>query len=96
MMVTVSRNADFLKVFDICCGFSVLRDQVDPSSVVRQRPDDTVITHDNAVMLKNEVKGDVGEAQTALRELTSKMDESALKVFPQDSLSIFGMTTFPD
>jgi hypothetical protein len=94
-MVTVSRNADFLKVFDICCGFSVLRDQVDPSSVVRLRPDDTIVSN-GAVMLKNEAKGDVGDAGAARQELTSKLDKSALFVFPEDSQSIIGMTTFPD
>jgi hypothetical protein len=43
-MTTVSRNADFLKIFDICCGYMVYRDQVDPSSIIRKRPDDTVVT----------------------------------------------------
>jgi hypothetical protein len=93
-MVTVTRNGDFLKVFDICCGFSVLRDQVDPSSVVRMRPDDTIVSH-GAVMLKNEAKGDVDEAETAREELTSKLHKSALKVFPENCQSIIGMTTFP-
>jgi hypothetical protein len=40
-MTTVNRSADFLKIFDICCGYRVYRDQVEPSSIVRKRPDNT-------------------------------------------------------
>ena len=94
-MVTVSRNAHFLSVIDICCGFSVLRDQVDPSSIVRLRPDDTIVSN-GTMLLKNEAKGDVRDATKARDELTSKLDKSALLVFPEESQSIFGMTTFPD
>jgi hypothetical protein len=94
-MVTVTRNGDFLKVFDICCNFSVMRDQKDPSSVFRLRPDDTIVSH-GAVMLKNEAKGDIQYAEVAKEELTKKLDKSAMSVFPANSQSIIGMTTFPN
>ena len=94
-MVTVTRNGDFLKVFDICCNFSVMRDQKDPSSAIRLRPDDTIVSH-GAVMLKNEAKGDIQYAEVAREELTDKLDMSAMSVFPSNSQSIFGMTTFPN
>ena len=90
-MVTVTRNGDFLKVFDICCNFSVMRDQKDPSSVVRLRPDDTIVSH-GAMMLKNEAKGDIRYAEVAREEFTKKLDESAMSVFPANSESIIGMT----
>jgi len=94
-MVTVTRNGDFLKVFDICCNFSVMRDQKDPSSVVRLRPDDTIVNK-GAVMLKNEAKGDIQYAEVAREELTKKLDKGALSVFPANCQSIIGMTTFPN
>ena len=94
-MVTVTRNGDFLKVFDICCNFSVMRDQKDPSSVVRLRPDDTIVSR-GAVMLKNEAKGDIQYAEVAREELTKKLDKSAMSVFPANSQAIIGMTTFPN
>lgn len=93
-MTTVSRNADFLKVFDICCGYTLYRDQVDPSSIVRKRPNDTVVVK-GAVCLKNEAKGDAIEEEVARKELIDKLSPDALKVFPANSQSIFGMTTFP-
>jgi hypothetical protein len=94
-MTTVSRNADFLKIFDSCCGYMVYRDQVDPSSIVRKRPDDTIV-YQGCVCLKNEAKGDQIEAQDARKELTDKLNPEALKVFPSNSQSIFGMTSFPN
>ena len=94
-IVTVCRNADFLKVLDFCCGFSVLHDHGDPSSGVRLRSDDTIVSN-SAVVLRNVVKGDFAEAQIARQELTSKLDKSALHVFPEESQSIIGMTTFPE
>lgn len=94
-MTTVSRNADFLKIFDICCGYMVYRDQVDPSSIVRKRPGDTVVTA-GSVCLKNEAKAESSEAEVARRELTDKLSPDALRVFPANSQSIFGMTTFPN
>jgi hypothetical protein len=90
-----SRNADFLKIFDICCGYMVYRDQVDPSSIIRKRPDDTVVTA-GCVCFKNEVKAESSEAEVARRELTDKLSPDSLRVFPANSQSIFGMTTFPN
>jgi hypothetical protein len=94
-MVTVSRNSDFLKIFDNCCGFSVFRDQRDPSSVIRLRPDDTIMSN-GAVLLKNEAKADLRDAEVAKDELTKKMAKEALRIFPENSQSIIGMTTFPE
>ena len=94
-MTTVSRNADFLKIFDICCGYMVYRDQVDPSSIVRKRPDDTVVAA-RSVCLKNEAKAEPSEAEAARKELIDKLSPDALRVFPANSQSIFGMTTFPN
>jgi hypothetical protein len=79
-MTTVSRNADFLKIFDICCGYMVYRDQVDPSSIIRKRPDDTVVTA-GCVCFKNEVKAESSEAEVARRKLTDKLSPDALRVF---------------
>jgi len=94
-ITTVSRNADFIKIFDICCGFNVYRDQTDPSSVVRQRPDDTIIVN-GAVCMKNEAKGDSRDAEIACQELTDKLGPDALMVFPSNCFSIIGITSFPD
>ena len=91
---TTSRNADFLKIFDACCGYHLYRDQHDPSSVVLLKPDDTV-THNGAVVFKNEAKGDPRHKTMAEGELTDKMDEGAIKLFPANSQSIFAMTSFP-
>lgn len=93
-MTTVSRNADFLKVFDICCGYMVYRDQVDPSSIVRKRSDDTGVNR-GCVCFKNEAKADPSEAEVARQELKDKLSPDALRVFPANSQSIFGMTSFP-
>jgi hypothetical protein len=38
----VYQNADFLKVFDSCCGCKVYHDQVNPSSTCRKRTEDTI------------------------------------------------------
>lgn len=73
----------------------VYRDQVDPSSIVRKRPDDTIVNR-GCVCLKNEAKADQIEAEDARKELTDKLNPEALKVFPANSKSIFGMTTFPN
>ena len=94
-MTTVSRNADFLKIFDNCCGYTVYRDQVDPSSIVLKRPDDTIVAA-GSVCLKNKAKGKPSEADVARKELIDKLSPDALKVFPANSQSIFGMTTFPN
>lgn len=67
-MTTVSRNADFLKIFDICCGFLVYRDQMDPSSIVKKRHDDTVV-YEGCVCCKNDAKADTeNEAKSANRQ----------------------------
>ena len=94
-MITVSRNANFLTIFDNCCGYTVYRDQVDPSSIVLKRPDDTIVAA-GSVCLKNEAKGKPSDAHVARKELTDKLSPGALKVFPANSQSIFGMTTFPN
>jgi hypothetical protein len=92
---TVTRNGDFLKIFDACCGFRVYRDQTDPSSVVLTRPDDTVVCR-GAVCLTNQAKADSSLAATALKELTDNLSPDAVRVFPANWQSIFGMTTFPN
>jgi hypothetical protein len=94
-MTTVSRNSLFLSIFDNCLGFSVYRDQADISSVVRKRPDDTIVSN-GAILLKNESKGDAINSTVAEEELTDKMGGEAAKVFPVNSQSIFGMTSFPE
>jgi hypothetical protein len=93
-MVTVSRNALFLAVFDICCGFNLFRDQKDPSSVTNNRPDDTLMNK-AALLAKNEAKPDVTHEEEAEKELTCKFGRDAVKVFPRGRNSVFGMTTFP-
>jgi hypothetical protein len=92
--VTVSRNALFLSVFDICCGFNLFRDQKDPSSVANSRPDDTLMNK-AALLVKNVVKPDVTYEEAAEKELTSKFGRDVVKVFPRGRNSVFGMTTFP-
>lgn len=94
-LITITRNGNFLTVFDICCGFSVYRNQVDPSSIVRLRPYDTIVSN-GAVLLKNEAKADIADFEIAEKELIDKIDKSALMVFPENSQSIFSMTTFPN
>ncbi len=93
-MTTVTRNGDFLKIFDVCCGYTLYRDQVDPSSIVRNRPDDTIVHH-GAVCLKNEAKADALEEENAKLELSAKMNRDAYLVFPEGRQSIIGMTSFP-
>ena len=87
-MVTTSRNALFLSVFDNCCGFTVFRDQNDPSSVIRQRPDDTVMSR-GALLLKNEAKADIRDEEAAKFELTSKLANDSVKVFPSGRDTVF-------
>lgn len=93
-VTTVSRNSEFLKVFDSCCGFTVYRDHVDPSSTVSIHPNDTVVTK-GCVGLINVVKADLSEEEVARRELIEKLSRDAARVFPTNSKAIFGMTTFP-
>lgn len=94
-VTTTSRNANFLAIFECCCGFVVYRDQVDPSSTVRKHPDDTLV-YNGCVCLKNEAKADARDAAVARKELIDKLSRDALRVFPANSQSIFGMTTFPN
>lgn len=94
-MVTVSLSGDFLKVFDSCCGFMLYRNQKDESSIKYNRPDDTVVSNE-ATVYKNEDKGSLSDEKDARLSLVDKMDKDALKVFPENSQSIIGMTTFPD
>eukprot|EP01031_Cornospumella_fuschlensis_P028569 gene28569-34487_t len=93
-MTTVSRNADFLKIFDISCGYRVYRDHVDPSSIVRRRSDDTGV-YRGCACFKNVAKANISEEDAARKELTDKLSPDALRVFPANSQSIFGMTSFP-
>ena len=94
-VTTTSRNADFLKIFDACCGYQLFRDQHDPSSVGALRPDDTLMFN-GAMVFRNEAKGDLRLKLMAEGELTDKLDEGAIKLFPANSQTIFSMTTFPN
>lgn len=94
-VTTVSRNSEFLKVFDSCCGFTVYRDHVDPSSTVSIHPNDTVVTK-GCIGLINVAKADLSGEEVARRELIEKLSRDAVRVFPANGQAIFGMTTFPN
>ena len=94
-MATVTMNGDFLKIFDNCCGYELYRDEADPSSIVQKRLDDTVVVN-GSVCLKIGAKGNLIELEAARKELTDKFSPDAVRVFPMNSQSIFGMTGCPN